>query len=463
MRTTGSLLVALLLISHVAFAGGILTNSNQSAQYIRMLSRGASTEIDAVYYNPAGLVHMLDGFTLALSSQTISQTKKIENTFPLLNTSNFEGDVWVPVFPNFYAAYKKDRLAISFGFGPNAGGGTADFEQGLPSFEMPFSKIPAAISQFGQPFGISANAYSADVSFNGSSIYYGAQLGVSYAVTEQFSVAVGARYIMAQNTYEGSITNVMVNPGGQMVPASTFFQSLTQNPQVPESMHPLLQHYATQTTDKYVDAEESGSAITPIVGFNLRPSENLNVAFRYEGPTELELETETAKDDVGMFPDGQVKRNDIPRIYMLGIDYKPVDALTLSGTGTFYFDKEAHWESNTLPRDRQAYVKNDTWELAFGAEYYVTSALAVSAGYNRTEISVEDEFQSGMSHNLSSDTIGLGGRYWLGSRLALDLGFVYSMYEPYTEEAVDGDTGIPYEQTYDRDNWDVAVGLRYRL
>ena len=33
----------------------------------------------------------------------------------------------VPFFPNFYAVYKKDKLTLSFGFGPNGGGGTADF------------------------------------------------------------------------------------------------------------------------------------------------------------------------------------------------------------------------------------------------------------------------------------------------------------------------------------------------
>ena len=45
------------------FAGGILTNANQSASYIRMLARDASTEADAAYYNPAGLVKLSDGFS----------------------------------------------------------------------------------------------------------------------------------------------------------------------------------------------------------------------------------------------------------------------------------------------------------------------------------------------------------------------------------------------------------------
>jgi len=46
-------LAVMILLANITFGGGILTNSNQSAQFIRMLSRNASLDIDAVYYNPA--------------------------------------------------------------------------------------------------------------------------------------------------------------------------------------------------------------------------------------------------------------------------------------------------------------------------------------------------------------------------------------------------------------------------
>lgn len=59
------------------FAGGILTNTNQSAQFVRMLSRNASTQIDAVYFNPAGVMQLENGFHIALHNQTISQTRTI--------------------------------------------------------------------------------------------------------------------------------------------------------------------------------------------------------------------------------------------------------------------------------------------------------------------------------------------------------------------------------------------------
>lgn len=44
---------ATLIVSNSTFAGGILTNTNQHAAFLRMLSRGATTEIDGALSNPA--------------------------------------------------------------------------------------------------------------------------------------------------------------------------------------------------------------------------------------------------------------------------------------------------------------------------------------------------------------------------------------------------------------------------
>ncbi|MEO4746763.1 hypothetical protein ABHY87_00840 [Phocaeicola vulgatus] len=43
---------ATLIVSNSTFAGGILTNTNQHAAFLRMLSRGATTEIDGALSNP---------------------------------------------------------------------------------------------------------------------------------------------------------------------------------------------------------------------------------------------------------------------------------------------------------------------------------------------------------------------------------------------------------------------------
>jgi len=63
--------VAATFISGALFAGGIVTNTNQSAAWVRLPSRNASTEIDAVYYNPAGLMKLKNGFHFSVSNQSI--------------------------------------------------------------------------------------------------------------------------------------------------------------------------------------------------------------------------------------------------------------------------------------------------------------------------------------------------------------------------------------------------------
>ena len=40
----------LLLMISMAFGGGMVENTNQSAEQIRMMARGASTDLDAVFF-----------------------------------------------------------------------------------------------------------------------------------------------------------------------------------------------------------------------------------------------------------------------------------------------------------------------------------------------------------------------------------------------------------------------------
>ncbi|MCJ7612517.1 MAG: hypothetical protein MUP19_09665, partial [Candidatus Aminicenantes bacterium] len=53
--------VALILFCAPLTFATLVTNMNQSALYFRLLSRNASTDVDAVFYNPAGLTQLPDG------------------------------------------------------------------------------------------------------------------------------------------------------------------------------------------------------------------------------------------------------------------------------------------------------------------------------------------------------------------------------------------------------------------
>ncbi len=127
--------------SNISFAGGIVTNTNQSASYIRMPVQDATVAPDGAYYNPAGLAFLKNGLYISISNQSIFQTETVSNDYTYLNTEDFEGKATAPLFPGIYAALKLGKFAFSLGFNPIGGGGSAEYEKGLPSFEIPISDL----------------------------------------------------------------------------------------------------------------------------------------------------------------------------------------------------------------------------------------------------------------------------------------------------------------------------------
>ncbi len=232
MKRITLLLVGLLSLPIFSFSGGIVHNQNQSAAYIRMFARDASTDIDAVFFNPAGLTKLDDGFYLGLNYQYIKQNKVVTSNYVnLANTPvDYEGEINVPIFPGVYAAYKTGKFVFSFGWNPVGGGGGATFDKGLPSFEMGISDLVPGLTAMGLP----TTAYSLDAYFEGTSVFWGYQLGASYEINDMISVYLGARYISAKNTYNGHLTDVMINtphplhnPTGELTSASAFFAALS--------------------------------------------------------------------------------------------------------------------------------------------------------------------------------------------------------------------------------------------
>lgn len=222
--------VVSLFITGSLLAGGLVTNNNQSAMFTRLQNRNASTGIDAVYFNPAGVSRLGEGFFVSVNNQTITQTQKVKSNYQFLNGQPREyiGDVKAPVFPGVYVVYNTGKLSFSAGFNPIGGGGGAEYKTGLPSFETMVANIPPSLSSQGIP----TTGYSADIFFKGSSVYFGYQFNVGYKITDMLSVAVGARFVSAKNTYEGYLKNISINPtypafgaafNGSMVPATSFF------------------------------------------------------------------------------------------------------------------------------------------------------------------------------------------------------------------------------------------------
>lgn len=220
------------LITGSVLAGGLVTNSNQSAMFTRLLNRNASTDIDAVYFNPAGLTKLGNGFFVSINNQTIGQTQTVGNNYTYLSGTKpreYIGTVSAPIYPGIYVVYNTGNLSFSAGVNPVGGGGGATYKTGVPSFESQIADlVPLLVSK-----GFPTTKYSTDIYFKGSSIFMGYQANVAYKINDMFSVAAGARLVSAKNTAQGYMRNISVNPnypafgatynGTNMVLASDFF------------------------------------------------------------------------------------------------------------------------------------------------------------------------------------------------------------------------------------------------
>jgi long-chain fatty acid transport protein len=214
--------LASLLLPLFVMAGGIVTNVNQSAMFTRMQARDATIGIDAVYFNPAGLTLLPnDGLFISLNNQTVGQTRTIKTNYPYLNQKEYEGKVFAPFFPGIYAAYKTGKFAFSLGFNPIGGGGGGIYDKGLPSFEYDVSDLVPALQSKGLPI----NGYSANVKFEGHVAYFGYQANISYKINDMISVGIGGRFVMAKESYNGHLKDVMIDSAGKWMRADDFFTS----------------------------------------------------------------------------------------------------------------------------------------------------------------------------------------------------------------------------------------------
>ena len=206
---------AFMAVSTSVFAGGILTNTNQNAAFLRNPARDAIIASDGVYSNPAGIAFMPQGFHFSISWQAAFQKRQMEvsNQLYALNTNhlgnanrNFEGKATAPIIPSVQAAYViNDKWSVSAQFAIGGGGGKCEFEQGLPMFEeLVGGMLAPKITQNYVPYSLTQN-------LTGEQYFYGFQLGGTYKITDNFSVFGGARGVLANCSYVGTIANININ------------------------------------------------------------------------------------------------------------------------------------------------------------------------------------------------------------------------------------------------------------
>lgn len=373
MRIASAAVSACLLASGTAaLAGGVDNRNNNSADFIRTLSRNSSVEgADIAIYNPAATAFLADGLHLAIHNQTIS---KYNQQSPQSSRAEYESEITSWLYPTAFAVYKRQNWAAFGAFSYPGGGGALRYDEG--SYTTTYLQTNL---QFLNP------PRNPDTWLR--SVYYGGTLGGAWAPIPSLSASLAVRMVYARIDIE--------------VDADTTLGS----------------------SSKLVDHLEEARGFTGVLGLDWLPIPELTLALRFEGPTPLEWEVQGSSlnlDQVILDPatragftsslraslraPGEEFRRDLPANLGLGAGYAPIPDLRADLSFNYYFNTWADWEGKDQDHD-------DGWEVSLGLEYDWTRELKASIGALYTVTGADEESYNVENPALDSYTLGLGARY----------------------------------------------------
>ena len=456
----------LVFASSSVFAGGLMTNTNYHIAFDRMFARGASTEIDAVFSNPAGLAWGHEGLQFSLNFQKPWQNRDIE-----YGGKTYEGVASAPIVPALFASYKKDRIAVSGMIGIVGSGGFVQYDEGVPMFNVLLTKTISdlsgglsSVTQGAIP-PITPDQYTIDAEMKGKQYIYGGQLNFTYKIIDCLSAAVGIRANYYDGYYRGHV--------------------IAGNHPTKGTLAKLL-----------LDVDQKGWGFTPIVSLNYHQGP-LTLSARYEFRTKLNpkndtnvLETElnqagiiqepltglvmagaiSAEQAVAIgngikekmgggfsaytapYEDGVRTRYDMPALLSVAAGYEFTPNLRAAVEYHFFDDKNAK-----MGGDRQEQLTHGTHEFLAGVEYDINEKFTVSCGGQRTDYGLSDDYQQNTSFACDSYSVGLGGAWNINEKMRLNVSYFCSLYSDYEKQASYG------LETYSRTNHVIGVGLDYKF
>ena len=446
-----------------ANAGGLMTNTNYHIAFDRMMARGASTEIDAVFSNPAGLAWGYDGFQMSLNFQKPWQNRDIT-----YNDVKYEGVASAPIVPALFAAYKKDRWAVSGMIGIVGSGGFVKYDNGVPMFNVllgsTITNLTKNLNQATQGFAPVVTPNEFDSEMKGKQYIYGGQFNFTYKLLDCLSAAAGIRANYYDGYYRGHVKANHTEKGN--------LASLA------------------------LDVDQKGWGFTPLVSVNYRQGP-LTLTARYEFRTKISTENETNSLSASLNSDlliaaplsqlvaagamsveqatamsSQIKstvesglaaytapyengahtRYDMPALLAVAAGYEFTPKLRATLEYHFFDDKNAK-----MAGDRQEELTHGTHEILAGVEYDINDKFTVSCGGQRTDYGLSDGYQQNTSFACDSYSIGLGGAWNVNEKLRLNAGYFISLYSDYNKQASYG------QETYSRTNNVIGVGVDYKF
>lgn len=416
-------LIVILFVSVLPlYAGGIFNKQNLSADYLRSLTRNASTDAaDIVAYNPAGIMKLDNGLYAKLDAMYFD--KQYRNTVPDVypfggEDGTFETDE-PTIVPGFFTVYKRDKWAGYFAITIPGGGGKAEYPDGNARTVQLAASIIA--NSGGTLVGID------DMFLEGDSIQTGFTLGGALDISKMVSIAGGVRYVDATQSLAG--------------------------------VADLLTAFSTVARFE-IDLEREAAGWSYFLGVNVAPVKKLNIGFLYMSNTKLDWETDVIKDDVGVTPAlgwDEKQRNDLPGVLGLGLAYRIIDPVLFEINYTRYLETQAALD------ERRFESPGDSFDLGMSVTYAFHPQWRASLGYMYTDIrGMDNESLRPEAPELDANTIAGGIVYSPIDRFEISLGYTDVSYDsvtttdPYSTQA-------PAGTELAKDVWAVSLGLQYRF
>ena len=366
MKKTLIGLFAALLASQV-FAGGIDAKTNLNVGYIRNPSRNTESERpEAALYNIAGTAFMADGLYLEAGNQFIFKTYSHEAA-----GTEYKDEKPVFLFPNAEIVYKHGKLGFFGTFQVAAGGGSLEYKDGS-----------AATAQALYALTHSLLPHSLDI----YSVTFGENVGVSYQINDIVSLSGAVRFLEAEQSMTLKATGL-----GEL------------------------------------GYEASGFGVGGIFGVNVRPVEKLDLSFQYKTITKMECEIDSTTGGIAALgiSKGNKYDSDLSPEFNFGAGYKFTDALYVSSSFNYYFNKQADMGS-ALSDTNADY--DDSWEIYGGADYKINEKFLVSGGIGYSKQGFNDDNNNPFSPVLDCVSFGLGGEITPIKALTVAFGGMYAKY-----------------------------------
>lgn len=440
-----------LSVAAPAWAGGAINNQNLSADYIRMLNRNAATDAaDIVFFNPAGITKLDDGFTIRLDAQyVIKDYGNIVEPLSALDPypgggGDFQQDE-PSIIPGIFAAYNHGNWAGFFGVANVAGGGKVDYAEGdWTTYQAALGSLVAMASLPASLGGPITFEQITSQSLEAESTAPEIRAGFAWQGSDSLSLAAGVRYVDFSREAEGMTT-----------------------------LQDLDGSVGNLSTDVAIGFEEEGDGIGWFLSAHVSPGDRFNIGVRYDSAIDLELDQTVTESSISLNPalslitdgilaavgvvDGGTIQEDLPAMLGTGLGIKLTDNFRVEFDYNWYMD-----ESADLERERYADI-GDSQEYGVALEWMLGDSFKLSAGYLATRLDVEAENMFPERPELDADSFAAGFLWSLTDQFDISFGVSKNTYDSQTFEDDLPPAGTGATVTLEKDGWGIAGGVQYRF